>query len=119
VKGITDWQGRPWSLESVLSNVGPGWHHLVCRLVRDLFNLGWDGELHQIKEKYGGLRFYIGSGSDEIHTRIHEAEDESYKTCYECGEPGKRRSGGWVVVMCDPCWEKEEKKRDGHEESYS
>jgi len=108
----TDWMGRPYPLTSILAGVGPGWGHLVCRLIRDLFALGWDGELHQIKEKFGGLRFYIGAGTDEIFDRIHKAESESYKICYQCGEPGKERPSGWIMVLCDSCWEEEQKRQD-------
>ena len=93
--------GRPWSRENVLECVGPGWYTLVNRLIDDLFGLGWDGELHQIKEKFGGLRFYIGAASDEVFDRILDAENESYKTCEQCGQPGKLRGDGWMYTACD------------------
>jgi hypothetical protein len=83
-----------------LSGVGPGWGKIVQRLIRDLFLLEWDGELHQIKEKFGGLRFYIGGGSDAIFNRIDQAEKESFKTCEVCGEPGKSTNDGWVRTLC-------------------
>jgi hypothetical protein len=74
----------------------------VTRLIDDLFALGWDGTLAQIKEKFGGLRFYIGGGSDVVHQRINEAENESYKVCEKCGEPGKHSSWGgyWITTLC-------------------
>ncbi len=98
---MTNWQGNPYPLEAVLNGVGAGWHNLVSNLIGDLFALGWDGHLNQIKEKFGGLRFYIGIASDEVHERISLAEKESYHTCDMCGKPGKRRSGGWVRTLCD------------------
>lgn len=103
---IIDPYSRPWDRKDVLTCVGPGWHRLVDELIDDLFELGWDGNLHQIKEKFGGLRFYIGCGSDEIFNRINKAEIESCKTCEVCGEPGRNRYGGWAYTRCDKCWRK-------------
>ena len=105
---IKDAFGRHYPLSSVLRGVNSGWSHLVCRLIRDLEKLGWDGELHQIKEKFGGLRFYIGGGTDEIHSRIADAENESYKTCEMCGESGGcKEIGGWTTTLCEGCYAKE------------
>ena len=95
---------RPYPLDHVLAGVGPGWSKIVQRLIRDLFILGWDGELHQIKEKFGGLRFYIGGGSDAIFRRIDAAEAESVRTCEACGEPGTTAGPGfWIRALCDSC----------------
>lgn len=77
-----------------------GWSHLIKALIDDLFELGWDGHLFDIKEKYGSLRFYIGAGSTEIHDRIAQAEQESISTCIECGAPGRRLNYGWVLTLC-------------------
>ena len=94
--------GRPATMEDVLHQVGPGWNMLVQELIAELFALGWDGKLYQIKEKFGGLRFYIGLGTDEIHAAIQAAEDRSNSTCEISGEPGERRSlGGWLKVLSD------------------
>jgi len=88
------------SKEDALSFVGKGWHPLVSKLIDDLFELGWDGELIQIKEKFGGLRFYVGDASDEIHKRIVEAESESFRTCERCSRPGSSTSRGWIRTLC-------------------
>lgn len=95
--------GKEWPMENVLAHVGDGWHDLVRRMIDDLFVLGWDGTLFQIKEKFGGLRFYIGEGREAIHDRIADAERESNCTCDRCGAPGALRNGGWLVVRCDAC----------------
>lgn len=102
-KGIIDWAGRPFPREEVLSHVGKGWHPIVESLIEDLFNLGWDGRLEQIKEKFGGLRFYIGRGSEEIYNRINKAEDESLRTCDKCGLPGTTSfwGGSWILTLCE------------------
>lgn len=94
--------GRPAKKEDVVNCVPEGWHNLVNTLIDDLLALGWDGQVFQAKEKFGGLRFYIGSGNEAIWARISQAEKESYKTCEVCGEPGEERNPfGWVKTLCD------------------
>lgn len=87
-------------------DVGIGWISLLDRLVTDLKALGWDGDLQQVKEKFAGLRFYIGDGSDAIHDRIHAAEMESFKICEHCGALGSLRRRSWLKTLCDACAEK-------------
>lgn len=82
--------------------VPPGWEPLVRALVTDMIALGWDRNLQQIKEKFGGLRFYTGTISAECHERIQKAEDESLHTCQRCGAEGKLSSTprGWLQTVC-------------------
>ncbi len=89
------------SPEEVAEGVGPGWKKLVVDLCNDIRALGWDGHLLQIKEKFGGLRFYIAGATDDIWDRIGQAECLSTKICDECGEAGEPREGGWIVTRCD------------------
>lgn len=65
----------------------------------------------QVKEKFGGLRFYMTSGNDEIYDLIGEAEAKSYKTCEECGEPGEEKPMSWIRTLCDGCYENWEQIR--------
>lgn len=111
-----DISGRVYTLDGVLAGVGHGWGKIVQRLIRDLFDLGWDGSVHQIKEKFGGLRFYIGAGSDRIFQRIYEAEGESDKTCEECGHEGKSCGDGWMLTLCETCdrWRKRLRKESDY-----
>ena len=81
--------------------VGPGWKDIITSLYEDLIKLGWDRKVYQVKEKFGGLRFYIGEGTTEIFDRIALAEEASLETCEECGKPGTRRYEGWVKTLCD------------------
>ncbi len=96
------WTSKPATLLEVRSCVGPGWGAIIESLVTDLFALGWDGQVLQVKEKFGGLRFYIDLGTQEIHERIHKAEDESFQVCEECGAAGtpEANSRGWVKTLC-------------------
>jgi len=87
--------------EQVAESVGKGWKQIVLDLCADLRHLGWDGRLVQIKEKFGGLRFYINAGSLDVRKRISEAERLSSSTCEECGQPGCLRNGSWLKTLCD------------------
>jgi hypothetical protein len=55
----------------------------------------------QIKEKFGGLRFYVNGATDKHWNYIHFAESISYTICEDCGAPGKRYTDGWHKVLCD------------------
>jgi hypothetical protein len=55
----------------------------------------------QIKEKFGGLRFYYDGGDDYISGMVTMAEAMASRTCEECGKPGKQRDGGWIRTLCD------------------
>lgn len=81
--------------------LGKGWHKLVEEMIEDITKLGWDGEVHQVKEKLGGLRFYIGSASKEVHDRIHKAENISYEICEDCGDKGDPHGPGWIRTLCE------------------
>jgi hypothetical protein len=86
--------------------VREGWFQLIKDLIVDLIALGWDKQVCQVKEKFGGLRFYINDGTDEIFDRINKAEDESYKTCEITGTPGKLRTDiKWYRTLSDEQYE--------------
>jgi hypothetical protein len=89
-----------------------GWYPLLKDLIVDLIELGWDKQICQVKEKFGGLRFYIYEGSDEMHARISKAEDLSYQICEVTGKPGQLRTDlGWIETLCDEEYEKRIAKR--------
>lgn len=79
-----------------------GWGAIVDNLIEDLIALGWDKGLLQVKEKFGGLRFYITQSDTELHERIRKAMDASRQTCTTCGEPGIPRSiqSTWIETTC-------------------
>lgn len=58
----------------------------------------------QIKEKFGGLRFYTGSATKEQHEIIWYTESISNYVCEECGARGKHRPSGWVKTLCNKHW---------------
>lgn len=55
----------------------------------------------QVKEKFGGLRFYVQAATEKHYNYISFAESMSYCTCEECGAPGKPYTNGWHVTLCD------------------
>lgn len=70
----------------------------------------------QVKEKFGGLRFYINRGTDEHYNYINFAESMSYRTCEQCGSPGKRYTDGWHQTLCDHHAKLEERTQEYQEE---
>ena len=56
----------------------------------------------QVKEKFGGLRFYYDGGDDVIDGMVRMAESWAMHTCETCGDKGQYRvSNGWHYVACD------------------
>ncbi len=55
----------------------------------------------QIKEKFGGLRFYYHGGDNYIRGLVSMAESWASKTCEQCGAPGVIRRGGWIRTLCN------------------
>jgi hypothetical protein len=55
----------------------------------------------QVKEKFGGLRFYTNVYTDEISGMMSMAEGMSYRTCEVCGNPGRANNYGWISTLCD------------------
>lgn len=65
----------------------------------------------QCKEKFGTLRFYYEGGDEYIKGLVSMAESLSEVTCEVCGNPGKRRAGGWIKTLCDHHHEEREALR--------
>lgn len=55
----------------------------------------------QVKEKFGGLRFYYSGGDNYIDGVVAMAESLSYRTCEVCGAPGTSTEGGWIRTLCE------------------
>jgi hypothetical protein len=64
---------------------------------------GYHPRALQVKEKYGTLRFYMTTETDEMSSLIDEAELKSAVVCEDCGSTGKLRGGGWARTLCDDC----------------
>lgn len=57
----------------------------------------------QIKEKYGGLRWYDAWSPKSVQDIIDKYEDISFKTCISCGKPATKMTTGWISPYCDDC----------------
>jgi hypothetical protein len=55
----------------------------------------------QVKEKFGGLRFYYRGGDSYISGLVAMAESMSYRTCDVCGNPGTKNNTGWIRARCE------------------
>lgn len=55
----------------------------------------------QIKEKYGGLRWYSGPAPEKVHDIVSKYEGLSERTCIVCGKPATKISTGWISPFCD------------------
>jgi hypothetical protein len=94
--------------------VGKGWYPILESLCANIqSHIDWQNKNHekhpvveqvvveQIKEKFGGLRFYYQGGDDYISGLVSMAEAWADHSCEECGAPGERRSGGWIRTLCN------------------
>ena len=104
--------------------LGRGWLPIVEELDRQLAEIAPDYEIHQIKEKFGGLRYYVGTifgtGThwdqytketivddleeqalwNAFHALITEAENKCGVTCEVCGEEGTIEGPRWLRCRC-------------------
>ncbi len=67
----------------------------------------------QIKEKFGGLRFYMNQSTPLIDGVIDLADMLSLSMCEHCGsiEATRRNIGGYIVTLCETHYEKELESR--------
>jgi len=121
---------RPFQFDAVVST-GPGWHELIIKLNDDLAALDPGYVVDQVKEKFGGLRYYATLSSGETEERVDllipggppqcwvrrapghddfwgliaKAEDQSFEICEACGAPGApaMTKSGWHLTSCRAC----------------
>jgi hypothetical protein len=87
-----------------------GWFELLnrtCDLIQN--HIDYLGEkcpqlvATQIKEKFGGLRFYHHGGDNYTSGVVDMAEMMSYRICEVCGDqgkPGSPQEHGWITTRC-------------------
>ena len=94
-------------------------HHIDSRIENNERLKGWhaNGEcldmkleeeipqvvVDQVKEKFGGLRFYYHGGDEYIEGAVRLAEYMSEITCEICGRPGELGGEGWISCRCESC----------------
>jgi hypothetical protein len=88
--------------------VGEGWRPLVRGLDANLRDIAPEYVIRQVKEKFGGLRYYIDAfagDADEGDRLVRTAEELSFKICEDCGMAGERCkvNGFWIRTLCPLC----------------
>lgn len=97
-----------------------GWNAIIWRLTENIEKTKPKRyfEIVQIKEKFGGLRYYVEGGEEEIFGLIDAAERLSYKTCEECGDKGSLdQRFGWYLTLCRKCKIARGKKKKAEQEA--
>lgn len=107
---------------------GDGWYQILDSLCANIQqHIDWQNKNHekhpvveqvvavQVKEKFGGLRFYYDGGDEKIQGMVRMAESWASVTCEECGQPGTMRNGGWIRTLCD----KHEAEYQARQEKYA
>ena len=93
------------------SYIGEGWYDIISELDDAISKIYPMYIVDQVKEKFGGLRYYIASLPEDfpdqylnaIYNLIHEAECKSLKTCDVCGDHGETVliDGFLLATRCD------------------
>ena len=65
----------------------------------------------QIKEKFGGLRFYYSGGDDVIDGMVRMAESWASRSCETCGNRATKQTTGWIKNLCDEHFEEYETRK--------
>lgn len=100
--------------------IGDGWMTMVetlCAVIDHYIKnrvpeeLRGDLYVAQVKEKFGGLAFYMNASTPFIEGAIAQAEIMSYHICEDCGLPGRKRNGTYIRTLCDTHHENEEARR--------
>jgi hypothetical protein len=105
---------------------GSGWDRILDEVEERLNYLDPNYEVHQVKEKFGTLRFYYtptigGIVKDIMDDIVRMAEYWSTRTCELCGNSSSRggsgtkfddtvdtkNRNGWYKTLCNTCAEKQ------------
>ena len=84
-----------------------GWFDIIDELSKQIHYIILKTEctcrVSQVKEKFGTLRYYMTTSTDEMHKYIEIAYRKSSVTCEACGEPGKLVRKAWLSTYCNRC----------------
>ena len=105
---------------------GKGWDSIIEPLVRYVQHYN---ETHkkkkidivQIKEKFGGLRFYTHGTTKKLDAMVQAAENKAYQTCELCGskEDIGQTADGWITTCCRKCVQAMANKAKANRKWYS
>ena len=89
-------------------NIDEGWYQIVVDCDKELTVIDPNYQILQIKEKFGGLRFYMTPCNnttkeqrDKMYEVISRYEAKAAQTCEATGQPGvlMRSIGGWLKTL--------------------
>lgn len=117
-----------WRNAQIGGHVNPGWVSIVDELHEKVLEIDPNVSVAQVKEKFGGLRYYYDTDSDradEIEKLVDEAERLATRTCEVCGKSGETSAWGrgWLNTLCPkhgavrqetgtPAWRQAEEKQE-------
>ena len=96
--------------------VNDGWYNIIddlCTTIQNYIDNSWTYDEQgnkkqpkqvtatQIKQKFGGLIFYVRDADNYVYGMLAYAEHLSYKTCEVCGSPGEQKKSGGFGVRCE------------------
>jgi hypothetical protein len=102
---------------------GPGWDNLLRMIDGALKEIDPDYQIMQVKEKFGGLRYYTSLSerlTDEQRNQCYEiertAEALSFCLCEQCGTTNEVETKGWgggywILTLCQQCGAKQIENR--------
>lgn len=101
--------------------VGEGWWPIIESLCANIqSHTDWKNKnsevipqvvVMQVKEKFGGLRFYYEGGDEQIQGMVTMAETWASASCEDCGAPATKQTSGWIKNVCDKHFEEHEARR--------
>lgn len=94
-----------WTNDPCWSYVPEGWRQLIIDLHNELVQVAPEYRVSQVKEKFGGLRFYTNIAHEEgcpSQAILRKYEEQSIETCDVCGSSGKigTINGSYVAARC-------------------
>lgn len=86
-------------------DVGEGWYQIVVNCDKELIKIDPNYQIFQIKQKFGGLRYYFHPSQSDTSRAMSEViskyEVIAAKTCEATGEPGvlMKSVSGWYKTL--------------------
>lgn len=109
-----------WRNAQLGGQVGPGWEPIVDELHAKLTARDPHLRVDQVKEKFGGLRYYFtprDAQHYELDPIVREYEARCARTCEWCGSTENvSTEGSWLHTFCPVCrqkWDAGERWWDG------
>ena len=96
-----------FKLDHFLEEAPAGWHELIRDTHNRILKVDPEYQIFQIKEKFGGLRYYYDASRShaipEIDKIIKTAEVVASVVCQNCGELGASLTvnNGWYATLCE------------------